>query len=183
MKHLLLPLILLLLSNSQLHGQAGLWGMTSSGGPDGVGVIFKTNYDGTGQTVVHSFTSFTPGAKPYSELCQATLTNGKLYGVTINGGIFDKGVLFEYDLATNTYTRKLDFDGIEKGSYPYGSLAQGDNGKLYGMTSSGGTGSQGVIFEFDPVSNTYVKKLDLNATTGSFPNGSLMLAQTVSSTV
>ncbi len=176
MKYLVLPLILLLLSTSPLQGQGGLWGMTSSGGPDGVGVIFKTNYDGTGQAVMHSFTSPTPGANPYSDLCQATLTNGKLYGMTTYGGMFDKGVLFEYDLATNTYSRKLDFNDTEKGSYPYGSLVQAVNGRLYGMTLGGGAFGQGVIFEYDPTTSSYTRKLNFNGTNGLYPSGSLIQA-------
>jgi uncharacterized repeat protein (TIGR03803 family) len=176
MKYLVLPLILLLLSTSPLQGQGGLWGMTSSGGPDGVGVIFKTNYDGTGQAVMHSFTSPTPGANPYSDLCQATLTNGKLYGMTTYGGMFDEGVLFEYDLATNTYSRKLDFNDTEKGSYPYGSLVQAVNGRLYGMTLGGGAFGQGVIFEYDPTTSSYTRKLNFNGTNGLYPSGSLIQA-------
>ena len=38
------------------------------------------------------------------------------------------------------------------GSSPYGSLLEADDGKLYGMTSRGGSNNLGVLFFFDPVS-------------------------------
>ncbi len=46
------------------------------------------------------------------------------------------------------FTKKIDFDGLNNGSNPYGSLIEADNGKLYGMTKFGGTGN-GVLFEYD----------------------------------
>jgi hypothetical protein len=32
-----------------------------------------------------------------------------------NGGSWGDGVLFEYDPATNNFTKKIDFDGTNKG--------------------------------------------------------------------
>ena len=34
------------------------------------------------------------------------------------------------------------------------------NGKFYSMTSQGGTNNLGVIFEWDPVTNIYIKKFN-----------------------
>ena len=71
------------------------------------------------------------------------------------------GVLFQYDPATSIYTKKLDFTGDANGRHPFGSLIQASDGKLYGMTLSGGTNDLGVLFQYDPVTSTYTKKLDL----------------------
>ena len=90
--------------------------------------------------------------------------------MTYYGGAYGLGVFFEWDPATNTYTKKLDFN-ITNGSQPYGSLTLKD-GKLYGMTSKGAYG-WGVIFEWNPITDTYFKKLDFNITNGSQPYGSL----------
>jgi uncharacterized repeat protein (TIGR03803 family) len=175
MKKSLFLLVVALMAFIQTHAQGTFWGMTPYGGPDNLGIIFKTSADGTGQTVQHNFTTPYPGALPRNgELVEAT--NGKFYGMTSEGGAFGIGVLFEYDPASSTYTKKLHFNGIANGSSPYGRLALGSNGKFYGMTSSGGTSEVGVLFEYDPVTNTITKKLDFNGTVnGRNPDGSLSL--------
>ena len=61
----------------------------------------------------------------------------KLYGMTGRGGSNDAGVIFSFDPAASTYTKLMDFD-YANGRYPYGSLVQASDGKLYGMTSEGG---------------------------------------------
>ncbi|MEM8509793.1 MAG: BspA family leucine-rich repeat surface protein [Bacteroidota bacterium] len=154
--------------------QRELWGITSEGG-EGAGVIFKTDGNGDNQQVVYSFPIENAGLGPlYTNLTEST-TTGKLYGMTDQGGTFGLGVLFEYDIATNTYTKKLDFDGTNGGN-PRGSLIEASNGRLYGMTFQGGVNNGGVLFEFDPTTDTYAKKLDFNFTNGQQPSGSLVEA-------
>ena len=53
---------------------------------------------------------------------------------------------------------------------------QATDGKLYGMTSRGGSLGYGVIFSFDPSSATYTKLHDFDSTNGANPTGSLMQA-------
>jgi uncharacterized repeat protein (TIGR03803 family) len=156
------------------QSQTELWGMTMGGG-NGGGVIYKTAGDGTNQQLIRSFID-NPGQYPeYANLCQAS--NGKFYGMTYAGGMYDIGVLFEYDPSTFTYTKKLDFEGATNGSSPFGSLMQASNGKLYGMARTGGANNFGVLFEYDPATNTYTKKLDFAGTTnGQYPTGSLIQA-------
>ena len=49
------------------------------------------------------------------------------------------------------------------------------DGMLYGMTTVGGTNSLGVIFKYDPNTNTYTKRVDLSGVvTGSVPKDSLI---------
>jgi uncharacterized repeat protein (TIGR03803 family) len=154
-----------------------LWGMTSRGGTDGLGTIFKTNPDGTSQSVQKSFKYLVSGARPQGSLTEGQ--NGKLYGMTSQGGLNDYGVLFEYDLATSAYTKKLDFIGAN-GAYPGASLTKASNNKLYGMAAYGGVNDAGVLFEYDPATSTYAKKLDFEkpnvSTLGGSPTGSLTLA-------
>src|SRR5688572_21772838 len=40
-----------------------------------------------------------------------TETNGKFYATTSIGGVYGKGVIFEYVPSTNTYAKKYDFNG------------------------------------------------------------------------
>ena len=81
------------------------------------------------------------------KLCEAN--QGKLYGRTVRGGSNDMGVLFEWDPETNSFSKKLEFNGTETGRSPNGSLILGDNGKLYGTTGYGGIHDKGVLYEWD----------------------------------
>ena len=152
-----------------------LYGMTSQGGTNNYGVIFQYDPATSIYTKKFDFNSLFNGINPKGSLMQAS--DGKLYGMTPGGGVYNKGVLFQYDPATSTYAKKLDFNGTVNGSSPQGSLIQGTDGKLYGMTGAGGTYSLGVLFQYDPATSIYTKKLDFNgAANGSNPNGSLMQA-------
>src|SRR5437868_4549435 len=106
-----------------------LWGMTSQGGTDSIGTIFRINGDGNGFQTLHSCNAAT-GDSPWGSLLFAN--NHKFYGLTTVGGVNNKGTIFSMD--TNyVYTNVHDFTGIA-GSAPMGKLIQADNGNLYGMT-------------------------------------------------
>lgn len=148
-----------------------LYGMTSKGGIYNWGVIFQ--YDPSAKIFkkLYDFDD-TNGSGPLGNLLQAS--DGKLYGVTNTGGANDYGVLFQFDLSTNTYVRKFDFDWSTTGSNPLGNLTEAKNGKLYGLTSSGGKDNGGVLFEYDPSNSTCTKKVELNGDSdGGIPYGSL----------
>lgn len=153
-----------------------LYGMTERGGTDDKGVLFE--YDpSTGTYVVKfNFDGFlSTGSKPQGGLIQAT--NGKLYGLTYEGGYYGKGTLFEYDLTTNTFTKKLDLDGTNTGGSPNGDLLQASNGKLYAVMNFGGANNEGILLEYDLSNNTATKKVDFdNLVYGKYPRGSLMEA-------
>lgn len=157
-----------------LRAQTALVGMTSKGGNYGLGAIISVIPGDTGLLQQHALFSASPGAFPgYSKLI--TASNGKMYGMTTNGGMHNKGVIFEYDFNNNTYTRKVDFNGIN-GSYPYGSLVQASNGKLYGFTHQTGGPSWGTLFEYDYNSNSCTMKVNFTGSNGRYPIGSLMEA-------
>ena len=94
------------------------------------------------------FDSPDTGKNPHGSLTEAL--NGKFYGMTENGGLYNMGVLFEYNPSTEVFRKKIDFDGNNHGSNPMASLTEALNGKLYGMTRNGGMYGLGVLFEFDP---------------------------------
>lgn len=152
-----------------------LWGVTYAGGQDNLGVILKDAVNSTLLVPRYEFSYTTPGKSPqYTQLLQAT--NGKLYGMTQLGGTSDKGVLFEYDPGTGTYTKKLNFNGTNGGT-PYGGLIQATNGKLYGMTNTGGANNLGVLFEYDLTTSTYTKRIDFaGSSNGANPRGNLFQA-------
>jgi len=158
--------------NCLAQTQKQLWGMTYNGGMDDSGVIFRT--DGSGNNYTMEQTFWDVEGHPSGSLIHAS--DGKLYGMTYNGGTDSAGIIFQYDPATFLYTRKFNFDSILDGGFPTGSLMQAADGKLYGMTNTGGANGVGVIFQYDPATNTFTKKIDLSIANGCNPFGSLMQA-------
>lgn len=158
-----------------LASNGNLYGTTVSGGPSSGGVVFEYNIGTSTYTRIYDFvTSGSNGATPNGDLLQAT--NGKLYGMTRLGGSNGQGVIFEYDLGTSTYTKKFDFSSSTTGGNPIGTLMQVNTGKIYGLTGVGGLGSGGTLFQYTASSNTFVKKIDFNASNGGPCHGGLTLA-------
>jgi uncharacterized repeat protein (TIGR03803 family) len=122
---------------------------------------------------LHSFTGTgIDGLVPYASVIYQ---NGILYGTTRVGGDNNLGVLFSYDLATNTYETFFYFDGLN-GSYPISPFLY-LGGTLYGTCSSGsGDNTNGTLFSYDLSSNTFTI---LHSFTGSegdgaYPNTSVI---------
>jgi uncharacterized repeat protein (TIGR03803 family) len=148
------------------------YGTTNAGGPNALGVLFEFNPAGNTYSVLSAMSS-TLGANPQAALMQAG--NGKLYGTTRVGGANNLGTLYEFDITGNTHTKLFDFSSVN-GSFPLGAVTQATNGLLYGLTSAGGTQSVGVLYEYNISLSSYTKKIDLNTSSGGFPNGSLLHA-------
>lgn len=155
--------------------QGEIWGTTSRGGTNNIGVIFKSSDDGTNYSVQYSLMGDSHGYQPNSGVMLAA--NGKLYGTTISGGNKDMGVLFEYDPVTKVYSSKFDFD-ILNGASPESRMFQSSDGNIYGVVAWGGeTGNgstfsgRGVIFKFDPVTGSYSKLFDFKNSNGFIPKG------------
>lgn len=89
--------------------------------------------------------------------------------MTFQGGTNNVGVIFSFDPSTTVYTKLKDFDN-NSGAYPQGNFMQASDGKLYGMTSSGGTIGSGVIFSFDPSTSVYTKIEDYAGANGAGPS-------------
>lgn len=151
-----------------------LYGMTYDGGANGLGTLFQYDLNNNLCTDKFEFDGTTNGSFPSGTLMQAA--DGNLYGLTGGGGVNNKGVIFKYDIATNIFTKLVDFDGGNSGASPYGVLVQTLNGMLYGLTFGGGTSGNGVLFKYDPVTNALTKKIDFIGPNGTMPNGSLILA-------
>ncbi|MDB5280058.1 MAG: hypothetical protein JWR61_5013 [Ferruginibacter sp.] len=148
-----------------------LYGMNQTGGQyNYYGVLFEFDLLTATFKKLVDF-DYTNGSRPLGNLVQAS--DGKLYGLTINGGIYGNGVIFAYDPPSSKYTKLKDFNDAE-GSYPFGSLIKAKDGKLYGTTSKGGDYGSGVIFNFDPLSSRYEKIVSFTGLDGAFPGGDFM---------
>ena len=107
-------------------------------------------------------------------------SDGFLYGLTSLNSSHDGGALFYVPTVTGLgIIGALPFDGPTVGKNPKGSLIQGSNGKMYGMTELGGSNDLGVVFVFDNTGQEteFKKILDFNgAVNGSNPTGNLVEA-------
>lgn len=146
--------------------------MTSMNGNTN-GTIFRTDSVGNNYEDVYTFNNSIDGINPYGSLMEAS--DGKLYGMTKNGGSNNFGTIFSMDPLTLDYTKIHDFDSIN-GKNPYGSLMQASNGKLYGMTYAGGGHNLGVLFELNINTGLFTKITDFDQTLVARPYGSLIEA-------
>lgn len=150
-----------------------LYGMTRIGGSTNQGILFEFDLLTNTYSVKIEFNG-SNGSIPYGSLIE--VSNNKLYGLTSEGGSSNKGILFEYDLLTNTLTKKIDFNGNSNGSNPRGSLIQASNGKLYGVTFTGGTSNNGTLFSFSLTNDSLSTLINFNSLNGANPFESPMQA-------
>lgn len=124
------------------------YGTTYLGGANNEGTLFEWDPATNTYTKKIDFAAGASGSHPLGGL---SLINGKFYGTTYTGGLNDRGVLFEYDPAGNTYTKKDDaaasYNNIDK---PFGRMVKNGN-RLYGLSAKGGVSDSGTVYEWRPV--------------------------------
>jgi uncharacterized repeat protein (TIGR03803 family) len=138
--------------SSLVQGKNGsFYGTTYSGGAHGWGTVFEVTPEGK-LTTLYSFCRLpncTDGTLLYGRVIQAT--DGHLYGTTYSGGHSDQAGTI-YELTPEGLTTLYYFcsqPNCDDGGFPWAGLLQATNGKLYGITSGGGTGGTGVVFSLD----------------------------------
>jgi uncharacterized repeat protein (TIGR03803 family) len=125
-----------------------LYGVTSLGGTNNDGTVFSLNTDGSGYTVLHSFSGL--GQNPQGALW---LHGDKLYGTALGNGTTTQGSVFSIDTNGNNFTLLQTFPHLEStnnftntdGTLLRGSLAMAGN-VLYGSASMGGAYGNGTLF-------------------------------------
>ena len=156
---------------------ATIYGMTRFGGTGSRGTIFGMSTDGSGFSLLHSFTgAANDGSDPQGSL---TLVGTKLYGMTNGGGSHDEGTIFSMNTDGSEFALLHSFGPFEDGG---GVEPSGGNGltlvggKLYGMTSWGGGNQTGTIFRINPDGTEFELMHSFSANEGGVPYGSLALA-------
>jgi len=132
---------LLIDTSGNFYGAAG-GGTSSNCSNSGCGIVFKLAPDGT-QTVLYSFQGLGDGAYPQGNLIADKA--GNLYGVTSEGGSFERNVCVSngcgtvFALAPNgEKTTLYAFLGGKDGVQPNAGLVADAAGNLYGTTEAGG---------------------------------------------
>ena len=109
-----------------------LYGMTNSGGTNTYGTIFRITTAGV-YTVLRAF-SYSDGANPYGHLVLGK--DGNFYGITRSGGTSGYGIVFKLT-PSGVYTALHSMNGTTDGGNCYGSITEGADGNLYGITYRG----------------------------------------------
>ncbi len=139
-----------------MDGGGIIYGTTEAGGPTS-GVVFKLSPPVSGQTVwtetvLQSFGGL-PGSNPSAGLIADGA--GNLYGTTyVGGSINNDGAVFKLSPPTAGGTAWVEkvlyhFSGTD-GALPPAGLIADAAGNLFGTTSGGGLGNDGVVFELSP---------------------------------
>ena len=126
-----------------------LYSTASVGGASNNGAVFAVRPDGTGLSILHSF-SGPDGAQPAGGLA---LANGVLYGTTSWGGNGNSGTVFSIETNGSNF-KVLHHFGIMDGRNSFATPILANN-RIFGVTVMGGLYNQGVIFSMRPGGGDY----------------------------
>jgi uncharacterized repeat protein (TIGR03803 family) len=129
------------------------------------------------ETVLHTFTNTPDGEIP--QRSGLLHLGNSYYGMTIFGGATGNGTIYQLTQSTGIWTESMlySFTDSNDGGYPLGALIADASGNLYGVTTSGGTNSEGVAFEFSKSSGQWAETVLYNFGSGSdgvYPQGPLV---------
>jgi uncharacterized repeat protein (TIGR03803 family) len=161
-----------------LDAQGNLFGITLLGGANNEGTVFSvgTNRE---EKVLHSFTGGADGGEPYGGVL--TVVGSHLYGTTEFGGDLSAcdgsgcGVVFEMEKdGTESVLYAFGSNGSTDGAFPESGVVRDASGNLFGMTSEGGSGGDGTVFELTNSEETVLHNFTGGAD-GEFPMGGMAL--------
>jgi uncharacterized repeat protein (TIGR03803 family) len=134
-----------------LDGRGNVYGMTPTGGANGLGVIYAlhpSSNDAWVLRVIHTFTGGSDGSS--GSAGKLLLRGGHIFGVATTGGANGSGIVFELR-PTRTgewgFRTIYSFQGAPDGVFPYGALLFDVAGNLYGTTYYGGTNGLGTVYK------------------------------------
>jgi len=163
-----------------LGTDGNFYGVTSGGGTDGFGTVFKITPAGK-LTTLHNFDNTDGWVAQGSGLIQAA--NGNFYGTTFYGGANGEGTVFEIT-PSGSFTSLYSFPTNSACPYCTGpnGLTQGVDGNIYGTTFAGGVtdncnagSTSGTFFQLTPA-GTLTTLAVFCRLTGNRPNSTLVQA-------
>ncbi len=158
-----------------LDAHGNLYGTTSLGGANGVGVVYELSPSNSGwtQTVLYTFQGSADGQNPVGGV--ALDEAGNLFGTTFDGGVNGGGTVYELSPSAEgwTFTVVYSFTGGYGGPYNKLTFAKGN---IYGATNGEGAYGYGLVFEMTPANGgwTFIDLHDFGgADDGAEPYGSV----------
>ena len=150
-----------------------LYGTAYYGGPGGYGTVFALNTNGTGFTVLYSFTDQADGANPFASVI---LSGNTLYGTAFLGGSGGYGTVFALNTNGTGFTTLHGFANGSDGANPAAGLLISGN-VLYGAAENGGSSGFGAVFAVNTDGTGFtVLHTFSNGTDGANPKGVLILS-------
>lgn len=166
------------------------YGTTYSGGDPicSCGVVYKLTPPAVKggawtETVLYAFTMQNSDGRLPAEATLTMASQGIIYGVTIAGGAWNSGTIFQLTPGTGgTYSESVlySFGNTGDASIPNGPLTVDASGTFYGVTSLGGVFNNGTVYKFVPGSNGQAGTESLlfsfksGTKSGATPSGSLL---------
>ena len=150
-----------------------LYGMTIQGGANDLGTLFSYDIAKNELTKIYDFAKAS-GSSALGYLCEAS--DGKLYGMTNDGGKDNLGVLFYLNPTTNTYTKFYEYGKASSGSAYAGNMVQ-VNDRLYGTVTGLGSGDRGHIFSYDLTTQAYKVEYQFTKEDGGQPSNGMLKAK------
>ncbi len=156
-----------------------LYGATLNGGSNGYGGLFYLTTNGA-LTPWHAFNYNPDGASPSAGVIRGS--NGLFYGTTPLAGAAstNQGCVFQIS-AAGAFTTLYSFPGSKSqtnstGAAPPGTLVQGTNGQLYGVTSAAGPRTNGTIYSLTTAGQITLRYTFTNGIDGGKPLAGLFLS-------
>ena len=141
-------------SRVALDKGGNVYGMTPTGGANGLGTIYEIHPKRNGDwalRVIHTFTGGSDGTS--GSAGKMLLRGGHIYGAVTAGGTNGSGNVFELTptrIGEWGFKILYSFQGAPDGIFPYGALLFDAAGNLYGTTYYGGTNGLGAVYKLSP---------------------------------
>jgi uncharacterized repeat protein (TIGR03803 family) len=153
-----------------LDGDGNLYSTAGHNGPLSHGTVFEVAKGSNTITVLASFDG-DDGDSPAGRIVLDA--QGNLFGVTLHGGTYGDGTVFEVAKGSNAITTLASFDGAN-GMFPDDGIQIDAQGNLFGTTTAGGDHGQGTVYEIAAGSNTITTLASFDGASGSNPSTELV---------
>ena len=144
--------------------RGNLYGMTPTGGANGLGVIYELKPSTNGpwkERVIHAFTGGSDGST--GSAGRLILDGaGNFYGVATAGGANGAGTAFELVAGVSgqwSFTTLFAFQGTPNAGFPYGALVFDNKGNLYGTTYYDGANNLGSVYRLSDKNGAWSESL------------------------
>ncbi len=135
------------------------YGVARNGGTSGTGTLFSFDTLTNTFTKLHDFTNSLLGLNPYGEIA---IQDSVIYGECVNGGTYNEGSLWAFNLMDSALSKLADMDGTNSG-YSIGYGVNLVDSVVYGTTQDVNSIGPGVIYRLQLSDSTWLPRVDLDS--------------------